>query len=176
MTINLYMHTYGDVAKSFLLPHAMQTKVEFVVTTDTSKPAFDTTVAYLQSKRKLCVIVGCTSSSSRKGLCFRHGGYQHCTIDKCERPIQKSKLCRVHYLQYMYCKEDGCSNRIVHDDVCRKHYMFAKCIVDGCNNQSHNKCLCVRHLKQYGTPQCIISECKQPVASALGLCKKHRRG
>lgn len=174
----LYMHTFGDIANSFLLPASILNKVTLHVTSDPSLPSFKDTILQIEEDRWVCRTPGCELAPARKGLCrvhgglyactyagctsaaqlnrlcSRHGGYRECSVKGCKNQSHARRLCRRHgNVRPKKCEEKNCTNQCRIRGRCASHDCFSKCLVEECFNQKQKQGLCGRHFRQHAHPR-----------------------
>jgi len=199
MSTPLYMHTFGDIAKSFLLPKRVLDKVELKVTTDASLPSFEGTLAALREQRNkctiedcdatiyiyklcrkhikghstlICSVKGCITYAKLRGLCHHHGGHDICSTKGCTRHARVGGLCDPHRgYKRKKCVVVGCTNQGTWKLHCNRHNGFSKCIVDECTKQARAQGLCGTHACRM---TCIVGTCAKQ-SFRLGLCRIHMR-
>ncbi len=202
LTVPVYMHTFGDIAKSFLLPKRILDHAELTVAKSAELPSFDESLEILQYEKTHCAVDGCEKISRRSGLCnqhngttkkrpcskegcevyaiaktlcYFHGGLPTCRIQDCNNPVIKRNLCISHLRKKPnICATKGCTNYQTQrrGNRCGRHTWWTKCIVDDCRRQRKAKGLCGTHLREIGIPRCILGDCQNEVMR-LGLCKEH---
>ena len=112
-----------------------------------------------RKKKKPCSVVGCTTTSVRMGLCWKHGRTKVCRLEGCATSAMARDLC-CKYGAYGWCKVDGCSTPAARGfEHCIKHGGGKKkpCSVAGCTTTCIRKGLCWKHGGRGG--ECRIAGC-----------------
>jgi hypothetical protein len=62
-----------------------------------------------------------------KGMCKACGGGAVCSVEGCEKPVKKAKLCNRHRSQQESCEVGGCSKGIARANKCVAHGAYGIC-------------------------------------------------
>jgi hypothetical protein len=130
----------------------------------------------VDSKRRRCVIEGCTKQVQARGACIKHGAYGMCLIGDCTTmAVNKSQRCSKHGALGL-CTVPGCATNAQARGLCTKHGGSTKvvCLHPGCTINAQSRGLCCKH-GGGARAVCVHPGCTTK-ANARGLSFKHGGG